>query len=200
MSSMDIIFAVLLGVFIIIGIWKGFFREVLGFTGIVGGIFVGIIGFGPASKFLSQLLPGMPAFLWPFLSFIFIFIAVYLSSRILAGILSKISEGLLLGWLNRLLGGLVGGLKGAILLSLILLLIGFLPFQSAMRPVRESSRLYDPLQRVIPSIYNMFSDFNLSSRTFENKLTRTLGDAKVKLTDEMINYLYDGKQDSTIIK
>ena len=125
MNSLDIIFGLILSIFILVGIWKGFFREVLGFIGIIGGLFLALIGFAPIGKLLTSLIPGIPTFIWPFISFILIFIGVYISSRLLAGILSKLSETIFLGWLNRLLGGLVGGLKGALLISLILMLIGF---------------------------------------------------------------------------
>ena len=48
MNAMDMIFGFVLLIFIFIGIWKGFFREVLGFTGIVAGIIFGVLGFDKA--------------------------------------------------------------------------------------------------------------------------------------------------------
>ena len=196
MNSLDVVFAVLLLVFVFIGIWKGFFREILGFLGVVGGVFLGIIGFGPVGQTLGHLLPGLPAFLLPLVSFIFIFIGFYLLCRMLASGLSRLSQKMFLGWLNRLLGGLIGGLKGALLISLFLLLIGFFPFQSALQNVRSNSLLYDPLQKLIPTLYNISTNFTPSSRNFENKITQTLQDLQVKLSEEMIKYLFYGKQDS----
>ncbi len=196
MNSLDIVFGVLLLIFFLIGVWKGFFREVLGFTGVIGGVFLGIIGFGPAGKALGAILPGLPAFLLPLIGFLFIFIGFYLLCRILAGILSKLSQKMFLGWLNRLLGGLVGGLKGALLISLFLLLIGFFPFQSALQSVREDSLLYTPLQKLIPTLYNLGTNLSPSSRNFEEKITRTMQDMQVKLSEEMIKYLFYGKQDT----
>ncbi len=197
MNSVDIIFGVLLAFFIIIGLWRGFFREVLGLLGIIGGIFLAIIGFGPLGKILSQYVPGIPAFIWPFLSFIVIFIAVYILSRILAGVLSRISESIFLGWLNHLLGGVVGGLKGAILISLFLLLIGFFPFQSSLENVRQGSLFYDPLQRFLPATYSFVTGFNTSSYRFEEKLVNSLQDARVKLNEQILKYLFYGKQDTS---
>lgn len=199
MGTVDILFGVILGIFILIGLWKGFFREVLGFAGIIGGIFLAIIGFGPLGQVLAGLAPGVPAVVWPFLSFILIFVAVYLGSRLLAGLLSKLSESIFLGWLNHLLGGLVGGLKGAAIISLLLLIIGFFPMQGKLQSIRENSMLYGPLQKFVPSIYNLFTGFNTSSYNFENRVTGTLRDAKVKLSDEIIKYMFYGKQDSATI-
>jgi len=190
MSAFDIIFLAILGFFTMLGIWKGFFREILGFVGIVLGAFLAILGFGPVSKIFHRLVPDIPSVIWVFLSFILIFIAVYLLSRLLAGILSKLSKMVLLGWLNRLLGGLVGALKGAIFISLFLLLLGFLPFQNALQSVRNDSLFYQPLQRFIPLVYNLFSDFSLSSRNLEEQLAHLWEDLQGKLSENAVKYFF----------
>ncbi|GAB4375069.1 MAG: hypothetical protein Kow0042_20160 [Calditrichia bacterium] len=196
MSSIDIVFLIFILVFGLIGIWKGFFREVLGLVGVVAGVFVGIVASGPLSQLLSEYLPGIPTVIWPFICFIFLFILIYLSSRMLANLLSKLSQAIFLGWLNRLLGGGVGALKGAILISLILLIIGFLPFQSTLQQVRNESMLYEPLQRLLPTLYNIGTGFSVSSRNFEKKLIETLEQARVKLSEEMMRYFLYGNSET----
>ncbi len=190
MSAFDIIFIAILGFFTVLGIWKGFFREILGFVGVVLGAFLAILGFGPVSKIFHRLVPEIPSVIWVFLSFLLIFIAVYLLSRLLAGILSKLSKMVLLGWLNRLLGGLVGALKGAIFISLFLLLLGFLPFQNALQNVRNDSLFYQPLQRFVPLVYNLFSDFSLSSRNLEEQLAHLWEDLQGKLSENAVKYFF----------
>ena len=190
MSAVDIIFIAILGFFTVLGIWKGFFREILGFVGVVLGAFLAILGFGPVSKIFHRLVPEIPSVIWVFLSFLLIFIAVYLLSRLLAGILSKLSKMVLLGWLNRLLGGLVGALKGAIFISLFLLLLGFLPFQNALQNVRNDSLFYQPLQRFVPLVYNLFSDFSLSSRNLEEQLAHLWEDLQGKLSENAVKYFF----------
>ncbi len=196
MHSIDIIFLTILGFFAFLGIWRGFFREVLGFVGVVGGIFLGIVRFGPISRVLSQHLPDIPAALWPFLSFFLIFVSFYLLSRFLAAFLSKVFQSIYLGWLNRLLGGVVGAFKGAVLISLILLLVGFLPFQKSLQQVREKSLLYNSLQRVIPVLYNLSTGAKGDPAHFEKKITAALKKGQVKLNQAIIDYLFYGKQDS----
>lgn len=196
MNSADLIFVIIIGFFFILGLWKGFFREVLGLVGVIGGIILGILGFGPASQGLSSVIPGVPGVLWPFLSFIIIFVVVYLATRLLAGLLSRLSQFLKLGWLNRLLGGLVGALKGAFLISVFLLLLGFLPVQGSLQTVREQSRLYTPLQRLIPTLYNWSNAFSGSGQNFQKKIEDSFAKAKIKFTQEMINYFYYGKKNS----
>ena len=190
MSAFDIVFIAILGFFTVLGIWKGFFREILGFVGVVLGAFLAILGFGPVSKIFHRLVPEIPSVIWVFLSFLLIFIAVYLLSRLLAGILSKLSKMVLLGWLNRLLGGLVGALKGAIFISLFLLLLGFLPFQNALQNVRNDSLFYQPLQRFVPLVYNLFSDFSLSSRNLEEQLAHLWEDLQGKLSENAVKYFF----------
>jgi len=194
MSAFDIIIFTVLSVFTVIGIWKGFFREVFGFLGVIFGALFAILGFGPLSKLLHRLVPDIPAFIWIFLSFIIIFVGFYMLSRFLASMLSKLSKIMLLGWLNRLLGGAVGFLKGALFVSLFLLLIGFLPFQDTLQKVRSNSWLYEPLQRTVPVIYNLFSDFSFSSRNFEKKMTELMEDIEGKMNENVIKYfLYKDK-------
>ncbi len=190
MSAFDIVFIAILGFFTVLGIWKGFFREILGFVGVVLGAFLAILGFGPVSKIFHRLVPEIPSVIWVFLSFLLIFIAVYLLSRLLAGILSKLSKMVLLGWLNRLLGGLVGALKGAIFISLFLLLLGFLPFQNALQSIRNDSLFYQPLQRFVPLVYNLFSDFSLSSRNLEEQLAHLWEDLQGKLSENAVKYFF----------
>ncbi len=198
MSSIDIVFLVFLAFFVILGIWKGFFREIFGFLGVVCGIYFGIILFSPASELLRKFIPGLPAALWPFISFVFVFIGVYLLSRIAGGVLSKIVESMYLGWLNRFLGGVLGLIKGALLLSLVLFLLGFLPFQNTLENARQKSHLYTPLQMIIPFIYNLGSGFSSADQfNFEDKVTKTLHSGQEAVTEEMIKYFYYGKKDST---
>ena len=194
MSAFDIIILTVLSVFTVIGIWKGFFREVFGFLGVIFGALFAILGFGPLSKLLHRLVPDIPAFIWIFLSFLIIFIGFYMLSRFLASMLSKLSKIMLLGWLNRLLGGVVGFLKGAIFVSLFLLLIGFLPFQDTLQKVRSNSWLYEPLQRTVPVLYNLLSEFSFSSRNFEKKMTGLMEDIEGKMNENVIKYfLYKDK-------
>jgi len=196
MNSLDIIFAVFLAIFVFIGILRGFFREVLGLVGVIGGIILGFVGFEPFASLLNRYLPGIPSFVWPFLCFILIFIAVYLGCRLLAHILSRISEKIYLGWLNRLLGGLVGGFKGALFISVVLLLIGFLPVQGALIHVKNQSKLYGPLQNLLSDIYDIAIHFSSSSNDFEKILKEKIQKGKIKTSAEMLKYLFKEKSET----
>ncbi len=193
MNSADLIFLVILGFFFILGVWKGFFREVLGLVGVVGGIFLGIVGFAPLSNLLAQHISGVPAAVWPILSFLLIFVAVYLASRVTASFLSRLTRLLKLSWLNRLLGGVVGALKGGFLISVVLLILGFLPIQSTLQELKQKSVLYEPIQNLVPFLYNMSASLSGSSTNFQKTMEKSFEKAKMTVTQEMMRYFYDGK-------
>ncbi len=190
MNVFDLVFISVLAVFIIIGIWKGFFREILGLAGVLAGVFLAIIGFVPLSRVLHQMIPDVPGTVWVFVSVLSIFAGVYILSRLLAGFLSKLSSVIFLGWLNRLLGGVVGFLKGAVFISLFLLLLGFFPFQDSLNRARGNSALYEPLQRFVPAIYNLFSDFSFSSRHLETRMTDLIHDLQGKMNEKIVDYFF----------
>ena len=180
--------------FILFGVWKGFFREVLGLLGILLGILLAIIGFGPISKMLHQIIPEVPVIIWIVLSFVGIFVGVYLASRLLAVVLKKLSSLVMLGWLNRLLGGVIGAVKGAFVISLFLLFLGFFPFQDALKNLRKQSILYEPLQRIIPLVYNVMTDFSFSSHKLEKNFIHLIGDLQGKMNEKVREYfLYENE-------
>lgn len=192
MSIIDIIIIVVWGIFILMGIRKGFFRETLGLLGVVFGIFLAVIGFAPLSKILHRLVPEIPAVLWIILSFLILFIVTYFASRLLAFVLSKLSNLLLLGWVNRLLGGIAGAFKGALLISGFFLILGLFPFQDILKNTRKNSLLYEPFQRVIPTAYNLLTDFSFSSRKLEQKILNLIADWQGKLNEKAMQYfLYE---------
>jgi uncharacterized membrane protein required for colicin V production len=137
---------------------------------------------------LHQLVPAVPVVIWIIFSFLGIFIGVYLASRLLAMLLGKLSSLIMLGWLNRLLGGLLGAIKGAFLISLILLLLGFLPFQDGLKNIRKHSALYEPFQRIIPMVYNIITDFSISSRNLEKKIGNLIGNLQGQLNEKAMEY------------
>ena len=196
MSSIDILFVIFLGLFVLTGIFKGFLREILGFIGILGGIFLSIIGFRSLGSTLTQYFPDIPGIILTIGSFVLIFLLVYFFSRLLANFLNHLTEKVHLGWLNRIMGGAVGGIKGALFISFILLLIGFLPVQATLNNLRQNSILYEPLQRFLPTIYDLTTSFSSSSKKFEKKLQNALESGKIKITEEMSKYLFKRKQDS----
>lgn len=154
MHYFDIIILVILAGYIVNGIRKGFFHEILGFIGILGGIIAGVLGAPALNTWIWEYLPDFPDIAVYLISFTLLFTAFYFLTRMLANMLKSLSETMFLGWLNNLLGGLVAGLKGTIFISLVFMYIAFLPWQKWIEPFEEDSKLYQPIYKFVPFLYN----------------------------------------------
>jgi len=196
MSTLDVVIAVVITLFILNGIRKGFFREVLGLAGIVVGFFVGIVGAGPLSGWLAAQFPSLPSIMIPVLSFLALFLGVYFSSKMLARSLSVLMEKLKLGWLNRILGGAVSGLKGIIILSLIFWGVSLLPFKETLNQAVSGSRFFPAVKSFVPAFYNLGSGFSPSSHNFEKRIDEILKKSRVKLKKETLKFLLQEHSDS----
>lgn len=197
MEYVDLIFGAVLAFFIILGSAKGFFREVFGLIGFLGGIIAGILFTGPLSHWLAQKITSIPFLIIPIVSFLLLFIAVYLLSRLLADWFSSVFEALHLKWLNKLLGGVVGGFKGAILLSVLLLILSALPVQSILDPIRGKSYFYTPLQNLFPALYSIFST---TPNGLDKKLEDMFRESEAKVKKQIIETMLNEGIDSSAVR
>ena len=155
MVIFDIIVLVVLAGFVINGIRKGLFSEVLGLVGIFGGLIAGMLLAGPLSKFALNFIPEYYGVLVHLACFTLLFAAVYTVTRMMSSRLDELSEKLSIDWLNNLLGGLFAGFKGAVIISLALMYISFLPIQFLLTPYQKDSLLHEPLFNLVPKLYKM---------------------------------------------
>ncbi len=197
MGSVDLVIGVVLTFFIVRGLSKGFFREVLGLVGWVGGVIIAIIGFAPFSRVVEHVLPGLPKFSIPIISFVLLFLGMFLLSRFVASGLSELSQTLHLGWLNRLLGAAAGGLKGALILSLLFLFLSILPVQNQLKQVKQNNVLYHPIENLVPALYSLTTEFSLDTRKLQEKLFRVYQQGESKLKEEAIKRFLNSGTDST---
>lgn len=153
--AFDIVVGIILAGYIIHGLRKGFFHEVMGLVGVIGGVLAGIIGAGRFAEYLSKALPDFFAREIFALIFCFtvLFVLFYMICRFLARFLKSVTEKIYLDWLNNFLGGIVGGLKGAFILSLVLMFLSFLPIQKSLAKYEKHSVLHKPLYYMVPKIY-----------------------------------------------
>ena len=196
MATLDVVIAVVITLFILNGIRKGFFREILGLAGIILGFFMGIVGAGPLSGWLAKQFPSLPSVIIPLLSFLALFLGVYFGSKMLARSLSVLMEKLKLSWLNRILGGAVSGLKGILLLSLIFWGVSLLPFKGTLNSAISRSRFFPAVKSFVPTFYNMGSGFSPSSHNFEKRVNEILRKSRVKLKKETLKFLLQEHSDS----
>lgn len=142
MTWIDWAVIAVLGISAVLGLWRGFIREVLA---LVGWIVAGVI----AVLFAADIAVVMPAdFATPLvrhlLAAALIFVLVLVVAALAAALLSKLVRAVGLGPLDRTLGGMFGFVRGGVIVLIAVLLAGMtaLPREPAWR----DAQLKGPLE------------------------------------------------------
>lgn len=147
MTTLDIVFCVILGFLALRGIWRGLVREVASILGLLLGFFVANTYHAEAVPYLEKWLAASG--LASLAAYLGLFLGTVAAVFIVATLIRKILRVIMLGWLDRIGGGALGLLKGTLMCSIIVLaLTAFLPSKSEL--LLES--------RIVPHI-NSFNTF-----------------------------------------
>lgn len=117
MATIDIIILAMIGVGVIMGLMKGFVKQMASIVGLIAGLLMARALFGIVAERLAPVL-GTSTTVAQVLAFILIWIAVPLGFAFVASLLTKALDAVHLGWLNRWLGSGLGALKYMILIGL----------------------------------------------------------------------------------
>ncbi len=125
-NLLDIVFAILLCVFIFRGINSGIIREVGMIAALVLGLLCAYLFFQPVAElFISWGLK----FAAPVAAFIAVFAVTYLIVTIVTHFLKTLIDKIQLGSLDRIFGAALGFLEGFIIVYVLMVLITLQPFQ-----------------------------------------------------------------------
>lgn len=129
MSALDWILLAVLGVSILLGMWRGLVRETVSLAGWIAGFWIA----QDQAPWVGQWLPlqGSSEMLRYLVGFVTVFVAVLILSVLLGWLVSKLVSAVGLGLLDRLLGGVFGGLRGGVLLLTLSVVMSMTPMQSA---------------------------------------------------------------------
>lgn len=131
----DIALLSVLGLSVLIGLWRGFTFEIMSLLGWVVA-FVIANTLGPlVADFLPFGDPGSPVRLWA--AYLLVFVLVLLTCMVLARMLRALISATPLSFIDRLLGGLFGVARGALILVVVGLLVSLSPL--AASPTWKSS-------------------------------------------------------------
>ena len=123
MNIIDILFFILMVIFVISNTIKGFVRGVAFFLGLGGGFWL-------AGHYAYLVVPYLEHWLPPSLSYLLAFFMILIVTMIFAylvGILiSILLKSSILGWVDHLLGAFLGAAKAIIIACIILVLINAL--------------------------------------------------------------------------
>lgn len=124
MATIDIIILAMIGVGVIMGLIKGFVKQMASIVGLIAGLLMARALFGIVAERLAPVL-GTSTTVAQVL-FILIWIAVPLGFAFVASLLTKALDAVHLGWLNRWLGSGLGALKYMILIGLAIHVIEYI--------------------------------------------------------------------------
>ncbi len=142
MTWIDYVVLAVLGLSAVLGVWRGFVREVLA---LVGWIAAAIL----AALFSAQLAGIFPAdFATPLVRQLLAAVLVFVLVLIVAGLcgvfLARLLRAVGLGALDRALGGVFGVARGALIVLVAVLLLGLT--ELPRHPDWQQARLRGPLE------------------------------------------------------
>jgi membrane protein required for colicin V production len=144
MNWTDYIIIGILGLSVLIGLWRGLISEVLALAIWIAAFWVAWT-FGPLVASHLEHLIAMPS-ARVIVAYALCFVAVLLLGALLRFVISRLIEGTGLSGTDRLLGMLFGFARGVLLVSLLVFLVGFTAF--TRDPWWQQSALLPQFQRV----------------------------------------------------
>lgn len=189
---LDLILGSIIIFFIFTGIYKGLVREVFGFLSLLLGLYFAFQYMSGLSALLLGLIPSIPPWLLPPLSFIIIFVIIILIARFLAKLLTKILSWVMLGWLNRIGGGVIGLFKGLILASIISLILGFIstPIPTLSAAINES-HVYPLVLNVAPMTYEILTGILPEGKKTLDELKENIPEFELPDALDQLKYLQE---------
>jgi membrane protein required for colicin V production len=125
MHAFDIIFGVIVLVFVFLGIRRGFIEEVMRFAAIVIG-FIGALALYrhiiPKLSFLS-----LPAHFTTIIAFLAVFFCIAFGIVCIGKLIKKMVKLTMMGWLDRLCGACLGGLKAFFVGWIFVIIVSAVP-------------------------------------------------------------------------
>ena len=136
MTGIDIVFIIVLVFATIRAVLRGFVREVVSLSALIGGLICAVF----FSRWLGDVIKQWIASpIWrQIVAFLLIFVTVYLILKICENVLRQIIERIHLEGLDRALGLLLGIVEGLAVIIILLLLIQIQPVIAPERLLRDS--------------------------------------------------------------
>jgi len=140
MGTLDIILSIVVFIFFLLGLKKGFIATVINLAAFIL-FFILIVYIGPIFKEIIHLKFTISDFLATTLSYFVIFLIIFIVSAVLIRILTKILRALKINWINRLLGGVLGIANALIIIAVLFLIFTILPAPKDKKPIIKQSKI-----------------------------------------------------------
>lgn len=155
MSKIDLLIALPLCVGFVIGLFKGFAKEIASLVAIVLGIYAAKL-FAPVVAGIFKVLFGLSEHTALLFSWVVLFLLIAIGLFLLTRSLEKLFNSMSLGLFNKLLGGLFGALKYALVISVLLVVVDAVDshFSLIDKDTKSASILYKPVISLAPALWD----------------------------------------------
>ena len=127
LSAVDWILLAVLGLSLLLGMWRGIVQEVLSLVGWVAAFYVSQMYAPMAAAWLP--MEGSSQMLRYAAGFVVVFVAVLVGTVLVSALIKKLISAVGLGPLDRLLGSLFGLMRGVVILLAVTVLVGMTPMR-----------------------------------------------------------------------
>jgi membrane protein required for colicin V production len=127
LSAVDWILLAVLGLSLLLGLWRGIVQEVLSLAGWVAAFYVSQMYAPMTAAWLP--MEGSSQMLRYAAGFVVVFIAVLVATVLISWVIKKLISAVGLGPLDRLLGSLFGLMRGVVILLAVTVLVGMTPMR-----------------------------------------------------------------------
>jgi membrane protein required for colicin V production len=141
-NRIDLILAVILALFALRGVQRGFSREFFALVGLVGGVAAAAAGWAGAAEMLP---PAVPEIGRPFVAFALVFLGVALAAKLVGALVHRALGAIALSPLDRAAGAVFGAAKGVALVGLGLIVVRAVTPPQALERAFADSVLMRPL-------------------------------------------------------
>ena len=157
----DIALLAILGLSVIVGLWRGFVFEIVSLLGWV----IAFVLANTCAPLLSPLLPwgegSAPERFW--VAYVLVFVLVLILCSVLARLMRALISATPLSMFDRLLGGAFGVARGAVVLVIVAMLVTLSPFAHSSWWQQSRGALWlgqtlESLKPVLPKSVNVHID------------------------------------------
>jgi len=127
LSAVDWILLAVLGLSLLLGVWRGIVQEVLSLAGWVVAFYVSQLYAPLAAAWLP--MEGSSQMLRYAAGFVVVFIAVLVTTVLVSWVVKKLVSAVGLGLLDRLLGSIFGLMRGVVILLAATVIVGMTPMR-----------------------------------------------------------------------
>ena len=127
LSAVDWILLAVLGLSLLLGLWRGIVQELLSLVGWVAAFYVSQLYAPLAAAWLP--MEGSSQMLRYAAGFVVVFVAVLVATVLVSFVVKKLVSAVGLGPLDRLLGSLFGLMRGVVILLAVTVFVGMTPMR-----------------------------------------------------------------------